>query len=226
MCTKYQDFLDRLREERVSRQWSQQQMGKKMRMTQSHYSKAEIGSRRFTYYEIKCLCELDFDIYYAFTGYRCKPEYREFFIKCTYGELKCYLGILCSVIQHLYTNHLLELERDIYKKIEFIQYTLIPCKDNKTIFYFLRRGMDYSQKKMADILEIDVKKLRNMENGSALPDSEIIWKVSEKLGMPFSIILNDVNGLGGEICYLVELLEGDTRRKMFDRVRSYHEILR
>ncbi len=86
--------------------------------------------------------------------------------------------------------------------------------------------MDYSQKEMADILDIDVKKLRSMENGSALPDSEIIWKVSEEIGVPFSIILNDVNGLGGEISYLVELIENDTRRKMFDRIKAYHDILR
>lgn len=222
----YHDFLERLREERISRQWSQVQMGQKMRMTQSHYSKAEMGSRRFTYYEIKCLCETNFDIYYVFTGYRCKSEYRDYFMKCTYGELKCYLGMLCSVVEHLYEKRLLELEENTCRKIELMQYALIPCKNNKTIFYSLRRGMDYSQKEMADILDIDVKKLRNIENGSVLPDSEIIWRVSEEVGVPFSIILNDVNGLGGEISYLVELIEGDSARKMFERVKAYHDILR
>lgn len=225
MDLKYNDFLERLREERISRKLSQLQMGQKMRMTQSHYSKAEIGSRRFTYYEMKCLCETNFDVYYVFTGYRCKPGYRDFFMECTYGELKCYLIMLCSVLEHLYDSHLLDLEKSICRKIELIQYVLIPCRDNKTIFYSLRRGMDYSQKKMADILDMDVKKLRNIENGNVLPDSEIIWKVSEELGVPFSIILSDVNGLGGEISYLVELIENDTRRKMFERMKAYHDIL-
>lgn len=224
MCIKYQDFLERLREERISRQWSQQQIGQKMRMTQSHYSKAERGSRRFTYYEIRCLCELNLDIYYIFTGYRCKPEYREFFSKCTYGELKFYLGILCSMAEHLYTIRLLELDREIYRKIQFIQYVLFPCSDNKTIFYLLRRGMDCSQKKMADLLEIDIKKLRNMENGSVLPDSEIIWKMSVKAGVPFSLIVNDLNGLGEEVSYLLELLGDNERRKIFDHFKTYHEI--
>ena len=226
MCTKYQDFLDKLKEERISRKWTQLQMGQKLRMTQSHYSKAEMGSRRFTYYEMKCLCETDLDIYYIFTGYRCRTEYREFFKTCTYEELKCYLGMLGPVVEHLYRNRSLDIKWDVYKKIEMIHYSLTPCKDDKTIFYSFRRGMDYSQKEMADILDIDVKKLRSMENGSALPDSEIIWKVSEEIGVPFSIILNDVNGLGGEISYLVELIENDTRRKMFDRIKAYHDILR
>lgn len=225
MCIRYQDFLTRLREERISRKLSQLQMGRRMRMTQSHYSKAETGVRRFTFYEIKCLCETDFDIYYVFTGYRCKPGYRDFFMECTYGELKCYLGMMCSILEHLYESRLLELEKSICRKIEFIHYALLPCRDNKTVFYSLRRGMDYSQKKMADILDMDVKKLRNIESGSALPDSEIIWKVSEKVGLPFSIILNDVNGLGGEVSYLVELIENDTRRKMFERIKAYHDIL-
>ena len=43
MCTKYQDFLDKLKEERISRKWTQLQMGQKLRMTQSHYSKAEMA---------------------------------------------------------------------------------------------------------------------------------------------------------------------------------------
>lgn len=225
MC-KYQDFLKRLKEERMSRQLSQLQMGQKMRMTQSHYSKAELGSRRFTYYEMKCLCEAGLDIYYIFTGYRCKPEYRDYFMECSYGELKCYLGILHSVVGHLCESHLLDIGEGASRKIGSMQYALAPCRDSKTIFYSLRRGMGYSQKEMADILDVDVKKLRNIENGSALPDSEIIWKVSEEMGVPFSIILNDANGLGGEVSYLVELIESGPGREMFGRMRAYHDILR
>ncbi len=207
-------------------QWTQQQMGQKMRMTQSHYSKAEMGNRRFTYYEIKCLCEMDLDVYYIFTGYRCKKEYRDFFKKCTYEELICHLGMLCPVVEYLNRNHALGLKWNACKRIEMMKYSLIPCKEDKTIFYSFRRGMDCSQKEMADLLDIDVKKLRNMENGSAFPDSEILWKVSEEVGVPFSIILNDANGLGGEVSFLVEMIENDKRRKMFERVKAYHEILR
>ena len=226
MCAKYQDFLNRLKEERISMQWTQQQMGRKMRMTQSHYSKAEMGSRRFTFYEMKCLCETDLDIYYIFTGYRCRTEYKDYFKKCTYEELKCYFGMLCPVVGHLYKKHALDLSGDVYKKIEMMPYSLAPCKDDKTIFYSFRRGMDCSQKEMAEILDIDVKKLRSIENGCAFPDSEILWKVSEKIGVPFSLVINDINGLGGEVSYLVELIESSTRDKMFDRLKAYHDILR
>ena len=71
-----------------------------------------------------------------------------------------------------------------------------------------------------------MKKLRSIENGCAFPDSEILWKVSEKIGVPFSLVLNDINGLGGEVSYLVELIESSTRDKMFDRLKAYHDILR
>ena len=94
MCMRYEDFLARLKEERVSRGLSQEEMGKKLGMAQSHYCKAETGLQRFTYAEMKRLCKTELDIYYIFTGNRCSTQYQKFFMDCTYEELKCCLAVL------------------------------------------------------------------------------------------------------------------------------------
>ena len=62
---------------------------------------------------------------------------------------------------------------------------------------------------MAEKLGVDRKKLRDLEKGKLLPDSELIWKMSYQLYVPFSLILKDSNGLISEICYLLEQLEAD-----------------
>ena len=226
MCAKYQDFLDRLKEERIAKRWTQRQMGHKLRMTQSHYSKAELGTRRFTYYEMKCLCESGIDAYYIFTGRRCEPEYRELLAGYTYDELKCYLAVLCSIAGHLYRKGMLHLGRGICKKIEAIQYSLALCKDDKTVFYSLRRGAGFSQKEMADKLEVDVKKLRDMENGNVFPDSEIMWKMWKETGVPFSVILDDADSLRGEVSEMAALIEDGERRRMLAYLKAFSDVLR
>lgn len=48
----YQEVSNRLCEERKRLGYSQQQMGQLIRMSQSHYSKVELGKRRLSYYEV------------------------------------------------------------------------------------------------------------------------------------------------------------------------------
>ena len=47
MGIKYEEVLQRIKEERNSFGWSQDTISQKLRMTQSHYSKTESGKKRF-----------------------------------------------------------------------------------------------------------------------------------------------------------------------------------
>lgn len=147
MCTRYEDFLVRLKEERVIRKWSQQQMGRKLRMTQSHYCKAELGVRRFTFYEMKCLCEAELDIYYIFTGRRCRPEYQEFYKDCTYEELKCYLAVLCPIAGYLQKKGRLALGADSCRKAESAPYSLASDKGRRQYSITLGGGWTAASKR-------------------------------------------------------------------------------
>ena len=94
----YEDFLARLKEERLRLGLSQDDIGRLLRMTQSHYSKAELGSRRFTYYELQCLCDTDVDVFYLFTGHRFESVNDENMKKKQMGELIFYMNTLCNLI--------------------------------------------------------------------------------------------------------------------------------
>lgn len=224
MSTTYQDFLERLRAERISRQWTQQQMGHKLRMDQSHYSKAEAGHRRFTYYELLCLCESGFDSHYIFTGCRSNSEYEEFLIKSNYDELTCYLNILYGLIRYCYKRDNMNLCNDLYKRVEYMHYVILQSK-NDNVFLVVRRLLNYNQKKMSELLGVDIKKFREMEKGANLPDSEIILRMYELFHIPVFAFIRDKNMLVAEICYLLKVLESNLNRPIFDYIKDFHNIL-
>lgn len=223
MSATYQKFHERLKEQRLLMELSQLEISQFLRMSQSHYSKAELGKRRLSYYEIQCLCETKVNVYYIFTGEKCKIELQDLFSECTFEEIECYLEILCVLLMYLYKNNMIMLSANMYKKIENIQYVLMPCKKGKTIFYKLRRALNYNQMKMANLLEVDIKKLRSMESGKVLPDSEIIWRLSEIFYIPYALLLKDKKGLVCEISCLLNLIDERRRKDILDSIKSIHK---
>lgn len=224
MSTEYQKFCERLKEERVRMSLSQMEISRLLRMTQSHYSKAELGKRRLSYYEIQCLCETNVDVYYVFTGERCQQnEDESFFMESTVEELKSYLEIVCILYLSLFKANILTSSGGKYKKIENIQYALMPCKKGKTIFYKLRRALNYNQKKMAELMKVDVKKLRGMESGKILPDSEIMCQIMDVFSIPYALILNDKKGLICEINSLLGLMEESKRKDVLEGMKFIHK---
>ena len=164
MSMEYQEFCDRLKEERMRLSLSQMEISRLLRMTQSNYSKVELGKRRLSYYEIQYLCETNVDVYYVFTGERGhQVEVENLFGNITVEETKRNLELLCVLYGSLYKANKLTSSGDDCKKIENIRYALMPCEKGKTIFYKLRRALNYSQKEMAELMKVDPKKLRDME---------------------------------------------------------------
>ena len=223
MSIAYQEFCERLKEERMQMKLSQLEIGRLLRMSQSHYSKVELGKRRLSYYEIQCLCDTKADVYYIFTGEKCQIELCDFSSESTFEELKCYLEILCVLLIYSDRHGKIILSEEMYKKIENIRYALMLCKKDKTLFYKLRRALNYNQKKMADLLKVDVKKLRSMESGKILPDSEIIWQLSEVFYIPYALLLKDRKGLVCEISYLLQLIEESKRKDVLESIKSIHK---
>lgn len=223
MSATYIKFCERLRKERIRVNFSQSEIGQLLRMSQSHYSKVELGTRRLTYYETQYLCETETDVYYIFSGERCNIERESFLLECTFEELLCYLEILCVLLVCLNSNKMIMLTNSIYKRIENIQHALMPCKKGKTLFYKLRRGLSYNQMKMADLLEVDVKKLRAMESGKIMPDSEIIWRMSEVFYIPYALLLKDKKGLVCEISSLLKFVDEDKRKDILNGMKFIHK---
>lgn len=224
MSIEYQRFCERLKEERMRISLSQMEISRLLRMTQSHYSKAELGKRRLSYYEIQCLCETKVDVYYVFTGERCRQKENDsFFEECTVEELKSYLELLCVLYMCLIKTNILTVSSDEHKKVENMRYALMPYEKGKTIFYKLRRTLNYNQKKMAELMKVDVKKLRGMESGKILPDSEIMCQMLDVFSVPYALLMNDKNGLICEINCLLALIQESKRKDILEGMKLIHK---
>ena len=220
MSMEYQKFCDRLKEERMRLSLSQMEIGHLLRMSQSNYSKVELGKRYLSYYEIQYLCATDIDVYYVFTGERGhQVEADDFFGNITVEETKRDLELLCVLYAFLYKTKKLTSSLDDHKKIENLRFALMPGEKGKTIFYKLRRALNYNQGQMTKLMNMDPKKLRNLKNGKILPDSQVMCQMMDLFSIPYALFLNDKKGLISEINCLLKNMDESKRKEVLDGMK-------
>lgn len=228
MDNKYQNVLYRLREEREKLNLTQRLLCYRMKMLQSHYSRAESGSKRFSFYEIKGLCTSDVDVLYVFTGKKAVDgEELTELQECSSEELMCYLKTLYAMAKAVKPSD----ERNavfgtIRRQLEYVQCGDGSAGAKNNIFYSVRIQQDYTQQKMAELLGVDIKKLRELENGRILPDSEMIWKMYDLFQVSPAFILEDSRGLWRELNYCLDLLDGEDRETVVRILTDMHRLLR
>ena len=76
---------------------------------------------------------------------------------------------------------------------------------------------------MAEILGVDVKKLRDLENGRSLPDSELLSRLYELFHIPPAAILKDKKGMANEISILLDMMDIENGKMIFDIIKVIHE---
>lgn len=225
MNESYQNVLQRLKEERKRKKWSQEQISRQLRMSQSHYSKVELGKRRFTYYEVQYLYGLDVDAHYIFTGQKSGTEQEVFFSNCDYRELNFYMHILAYVAEYLYVVRRLNNWETVYKELKYIGYITAPDRINDNSLFALRRAVECSQQKMAEKLGVDIKKIRSMENGESLPDSEILWNLYQFFRIPPAVFIKSERGMVCAIGCILSMLGEENREHAMTVVESFRSVI-
>lgn len=224
MYVAYEDVLKRLKEERHRLSLTQNDMSRCVRMSQSNYSKIELGLRRLNYYELKYLCESDVDVHYIYTGLKSNGQYNEFFSKCKYAEINCFLSVIYSiaVLRSREREAASGKWKDILERIKYVP-LIEDSQKPYNIFLAIRRSQDYRQQKMAEIIGVDVKKLRDLENGRCLPDSELLCRLYELFRIPPAAILKDKKSMESEISLVLEMMDLEEQEKLFDVIKTlYH----
>lgn len=203
MNVSYNEFLERLKAERLRCQLTQKEMSGKLKVVQNHYSKIECGRKRLSFYEMNNLCKTKLDVYYIFTGNRCENKSmenlgRRHFVYCL------------KIINLLAYNHSRSAEknreqwRTIYRLTKYINYIDEASEHKKNIFRAARNHFGCTQVEMAQCLGVDVKKLRDLECGRVLPDSELMFNMYKYYGVSPSVFLKDIRCAQSEISYLIE----------------------
>lgn len=219
----YNDVLKRLFEERNRMAWTQKEMSQHIHMNQSNYRKVELGLRRLSYYEVKYLYEAGVDVCYIYTGDRSNGRYADFLVQCSYMELLCFLNVLYSIALICYQREPSEKWEGILARLKCFSLK-VKNQQFQNIFLLLRSSMGWQQKKMADKLGVDIKKLRDLENGRKLPDSEILSRLYELFRVSPAIVLEDRKGLESEITVLLEKMSMEEEQEVIEIFILLHKM--
>ncbi len=223
MSMSYQDVLQRLIEERYRMSLSQMEMSHLLRMDQSNYSKVELGFRRLSYSELEHLCESDADVHYIYTGLKSIGQYVDFLSKCSYSELLCFLSIAYSIVLLRYREDTTGKWKNVLEQIKYVP--LIEEKQSPAnIFLELRHSLDWSQVNMAGTIGIDVKKLRDLENGRKLPDSELVSRLYELFQIPPVAVFRDKKCMESAISIFLEQLDVEGGKQLFEIMKTLHSM--
>lgn len=223
MCACYGDVLIRLKAERKRLSWSQDDISRYVHINQGNYCKIENGKRRFSYYEIKELCKSDMDVNYIFSGRRSNYYYREFLRTCNYREALALFSVIASVITYYWGVEGTDFWKSIYQEVKFMHLIDIDCIDQQNIFLLVRQDLRYLQPQMAELLEVDIKKLRDLEKGKCLPDSELLWFMYDRFHIPPAVILKDEKGLTGEMSRLIEQMDSVGKQTFMEVIKIFQK---
>lgn len=221
MC--YDDFVRRLKEERINHQLTLRAMSKMVRVLPSHYLKIENGYNRLTFYELENICSTDLDIYYIFTGRRCMTgnRYEEVLKNAEVEQIICCLQVIHLVAGRKRKKGSYKDEwEQIYSEIKYLMYVDIGLADERNIFKAYREYNGVTQLSFAEELGMDVKKLRLLECDKVIPDSEIIFKMYEKFGISPSAFLRHKKCIQSEIAYLLNSYTGKVGEELLVIVKT------
>lgn len=222
----YDEMLKRLVQEREKNHLSQTEISALIGMSQGHYSKAELGIKRFTYHQLEKLNQTNLDLHYIFTDNSSDHmkilESQHFATKIQASDYYCLAQLFYALLQRLSTSQSDSHYTKLLQKYQVFRSTLTT--DPQNVWKVIRRCYDYTQLQMSEKLGVDVKKYTKLENGKIKPDSELIFRAYHYFGVPPQIILGDNRGILRMICDgLIALDENDRTRIL--KVFVYEEEL-
>lgn len=164
------------------------------------------------------MSDLGLNVNYIYTGKNKKLISLDFIEKPNINSLKCILQIMYTVIE-LSNKEEFNLQYEaLLEEMKYVSFIKQNTKPNN-IFLTVRKLKGYTQIKMANIIGIDVKKLRDLENGKKLPDSEIISKMYEAFKILPVVIIGTENCMLDTILYILDEIKKEDREKIVSIIK-------
>ena len=198
MTAAYEEFIKRLIAYRKANGYTQEEMGKRSNLTQSHYNKIENMNKVMSGKSLIVLNDAGINADFLVTGIepkntvvndllmRCRECDRAYFLYATALCIETVLmhnGIKDTSYREINTKEIEILRSDIENR---------KSKDH-SIWKTIRKLNSLTQEQMSKELDIDIKTYRDIEKGKSKPNVEILATVYDKLGYPPSLILDVEN---------------------------------
>lgn len=183
MNAYYSEVPQRLCAYRKALEKTQKEMAEKFGVKQDHYSRLESGKTFLSYRNLLCFVSNGGDIYYLITGKEryvgVIDAYLDNFklLRDKVEIVKLILWATYQSISYEKSNEIYEIKR-AWKHIELIENE----KKMNSIWRNIRKVEGISQQRMAERLDINIKRYQRMENLRTKPDAEILHSLFFDLG--------------------------------------------
>lgn len=191
MRDSYEDFLQRFVQCRQEHNMTQEEVGLRLGITQSQFSKIELGKIIVSYKCLKILMDIGWDIDYLITGKRSSYRASELSILVTKIEEKDKRVLLSALT--------LLLEQGIDKSVVNISFET-KCEIGilkmragdiaaDSVLHEIRRISGMAQIPMSEKLGVNIKKYRMLEKDKVNPDAELLLRIFKETGCRPSFLL-------------------------------------
>lgn len=192
MRSSYEDFLCRLSQYRLYLNMTQEETSSVLGITQSQFSKMELGKTIVPYKSLKCLMNEGWDIDYLVTGKESDRSESELISILREAEKEQRAELLYAVAWLL--------EQGILKSVPEVSFETkceLEILKNRTsgqnaasVLYEIRKISGISQIPMSEKLGVNIKKYRMLEKRKADPDAELLLRIYEVTGCKPSLLID------------------------------------
>lgn len=192
MRSSYEDFLRRLNQYRMRLNMTQETASSALGITQSQFSKMELGKTIMPYKALESLIDLGWDIDYLITGkesVREVSELRTILLEVRKDRRRELSGTLAWLLRQGIEKSAPDLNFETKCEIEILRMRAdVGVSD--TVLYKIRKISGMAQIPMAEKLGVNIKKYRMLEKNKMNPDAELLFRIYEVTGCKPSLLFN------------------------------------
>ena len=188
---QYGLIVRHLQEYRKSRNILQNEMAEYLDITQSEYSKMELGKIKLSYEVLSKLYKKGCDIDMLVTGKEMDsvlPSLEKLYVESETPRFVSWLKLCEWAMQQW--KHEEDKEETIGSKLLKI---FVNADGDMTPLEKLRKAYDVSQQQMADIVGVNIKKYRQLEKGQLQLDAELMANICEATNCRPSFFVDENN---------------------------------
>lgn len=222
----YSEVVKRLAAYRKELQISQSEMGKKFGVTQSHYNKLETGMKTISMRSLQEFSKNKEDVVWLITGQKYQNGiFDHYFINCESVETKTeFLESAVWIIRQGVRKSSLSVKilGNFYKILELLR----RGEDEYLIWRGIRENENITQLKMAEILEINIKRYRRIEKGAMPADAAILSSLYSNLGYSPALLLNQFDYCANELNMIWDMFDKELQEVLQEYMNAAFELVK
>lgn len=228
MRDKYDNFLLRLNQYRLRLNMTQEDTSSELGITQSQYSKMELGRTIIPYKVLELLMGMGWDVDYLVTGkesFQKNSELNSLMEKAEESYRKDLLGAIVWFLEQGINKCVLNLSFETKCEIGILKKRASE-RDFDSVLYEARKIAGIAQIPMSEKLGVNIKKYRKLEKKQLCPDAELLLRIYETTGCKPSLLFSCTNVEQMIINDLWNCITPPVRKSILSLLEQVYDFLR